>query len=297
VPPPPAKTSSPTPANQLALANWLTSIMAFRAESAGKPWTFYEEVDKYLGPWREKGYPIAYGKKYCQLFYNDPKLQADIAGSAWIRRTLLLLQEAIKDFILSRYRQGSLARVTEPELRKAAFDSHPAAYTEGGLTMVVMLSPGLTMHVAAIPAVEFKPTSDNFGATLVQLFTTGTMVAPRCVALILAGAAGPAHTGILGRAMAMDRARLTAEMNLGAAVADARRAVASGRCDNVTVLDRLRAAVGATEMPHPSLEMAARALINEITLRRNLVVRRYQKEVTADPSLRSIYKAFDPIGL
>jgi hypothetical protein len=294
---PPAKSSPPTPANRKALEDWLLSIMAFRPETEGKPWTFYEEIDKYLGPWGMHGYPIAYGKKYCVLFSGDRRLAADPAGKAWIRRTLLFLQLALKDFIVERYAKGTLATLTEAELRKAAFDSHPRAYTEGGLTMVVMISPALAIHVATIPAAEFKPTSETFGATVAQVFITAGMVLPRGVAILLATMAGPAHTGIFVHAMATDRARLAAEMNLGSALFETRRAVALGLCDNVTVLDRLKTAVSTAEMPNASLAAAARSLLAVIEARRQYVRQRYQAEVRVDPDLFGIFRLFDPRGL
>jgi len=294
---PPAKTSTPTAANQRALEDWLLSIMAFRAGTDGKPWTFYEEVDKYLGPWDTKGYPIAYGKKYCVLFSQDERLAADPAGSAWIRHTLILLQVALKDFILARYRKGTLGALTEPEFRKAAFDSHPRAYTEGGLTMVVMISPLLALHVAAIPAVEFEPWSPNFGSTVGQVVITSGMVLPRGVAILLATAAGPAHTGIFARAMAMDRERLATEMALGTGIFNARAAIAGGRCDNVMLLDRLKRTVSTMEMPNASLAGAARSLIATIDARRAYVLSRYQREVQVDPDLYPIFRLFDPRAL
>jgi hypothetical protein len=294
---PPAKGSSPTPANQAALEEWLLSIMAFRPETVDKPWTFYEEIDKYLGPWGKEGYPIAYGKKYCVLFSSDERLAADLAGRSWIRRTLILLQVSLKDFILARYKKGTLKTLTEPELRKAAFDSHPRAYTEGGLTMVVMLSPRLAAHVATIPAVEFIPTAPSFGSTVVQVVVTAKMVLPRAVAQLLAGAAGPAHTGILVRAMAMDRDRLMAQINLGTSFYEARRAVASGRCDNIKLLEGLRMAVSTMEMPDSSMALVARGLLDQIDLRIQYVRNRYQAEIKVDPDLYGIFKVFDPRGL
>jgi hypothetical protein len=294
---PPAKTSRPTPANQKELEDWLLSIMAFRPETEGKPWTFYEEIDKYLGPWGMSGYPIAYGKKYCVLFSGDARLAADPSGRMWIRRTLLLLQVALRDFILDRYRKGTLATLTEPELRKAAFDSHPRAYTEAGLSMVVMLSPRLALHVGSIPAVEFKPTSESFGATVAQVFITVGMVLPRSVGILLATTAGPAHTGIFAHAMATDRARLAAEMNLGLALYETKQAVAAGRCDNVTFLDRLTKAVSTAEMPNASLSAAALSLLAVIDARRQYVRTRYQVELKIDPDLYGILRTFDPRGL
>lgn len=275
----------------------MLSIMAFREETDGKPWTFYEEVDKYLGPWGADGYPIAYGKKYCVLFSADEDLAANPVGRAWIRRTLLLLQAAIKDFILQRYREGTLGSVTEAEFRKAAFDSHPKAYTEGGLTMVCMLSLPLAVHVAMIPKHEFLPWSGSFGATWAQVFITGGMVLPRGVAVFLATASGPAHTGIFARSMAMDRQRLANEMALGTGLFNARDAIAAGRCDNVMLLDRLKRTVSTMEMPNASLAGAARALIATIDARRAYVLSRYQREVKVDPDLYPIFKLFDPRAL
>ena len=96
LPTPPAKNAPPTPENARLLQAWLDSITAYRATTAGRPWTFYEQLDNYLGPWGESGYPIAYGKKYCMLFSSDRRLNSDQAGRIWVRRTLILLQEAIK---------------------------------------------------------------------------------------------------------------------------------------------------------------------------------------------------------
>jgi len=42
--------------------NWLTSIIDGHP-NATTTYTFYEEIDKYLGLWGKDGYPIAYGKK------------------------------------------------------------------------------------------------------------------------------------------------------------------------------------------------------------------------------------------
>src|SRR5579871_2440471 len=294
---PPAKTSTPTPANQQALEDWLLSIMAFRPETEGKPWTFYEEVDKYLGPWGEDGYPIAYGRKYCILFSTDQELDANPAGKAWIHRTLILLQVALKDFILQRYREGTLGSLTEVEFRKAAFDSHPTAYTEGGLAMVSMLSVGLTLHVAGIPWREYLPWSKNFGATWYQVVVTGGMVVPRDIAILFTLTSGPAHSGIFARAMAMDRERNATEMALGTGMFNARSAIAAGRCDNVMLLDRFRRTLTIMQMPNESLATAARMLIATIDARRAYVQERYQREIKVDPSLYEIYKLFDPRGL
>jgi hypothetical protein len=70
---PPKKESEPTPENIQKLEQWLTSIIAGHP-GANYTYTFYEEIDRYLGPWGKDGYPIAYGKRYNILFTTDNRL-------------------------------------------------------------------------------------------------------------------------------------------------------------------------------------------------------------------------------
>jgi hypothetical protein len=156
---PPLKTAAPTPGNVKALTEWLSSILCYRARSEGRPWLFYEEIDRYLGPWGSSGYPLGYGRRYCQLFYGNAELKTSPATRDWVHKTLLMLQVAIKNFVLQRFRRGTLGRLTEPEFRQAAFDSHPEAYTEGGLAMVAVVAPTMIPVIATIPRLEFTPTS------------------------------------------------------------------------------------------------------------------------------------------
>lgn len=228
---PPPKRAPPTKENVQALADWLTSILAFHADSADRPWFFYEEVDRYLGPWGDTGYPIAYGKKYCQLFYNDSILQDNPAGEEWVERTLLFLQEALRSFILARYTHGTLATLTERELRDAAFASHPKAYTKGGLTMVVLLQPRLTAEIASIPYAEFRPTAPSFGATIGQVIDTSGVVISEAIADLLAAAAGPAHNQSFQLSSARDFIKYQSAIAVSQKIADIRQVVRVGRCD------------------------------------------------------------------
>ena len=257
LPAPPAKNAKPTPENVRLLRNWLDSITAYRAATAGRPWIFYEQIDAYLGPWGESGYPIGYGKKYCILFSTDRRLNADRAGQVWVHRTLTLLQEAIKNEVMRRFLQGSLAHLREPELRQVAFDSHPAAYTEGGLIMVTILSTELLPHVASIPAAQFSPMSQSFKASVVQLVLTTGLLVPQSLALLAANAAGPAPPGALAHELHADMQRFTAEQELGRHLADALRAVRAGRADHVGLLDLLRTAVLRPEWPNDAMASLA----------------------------------------
>ena len=189
---PPPKDSRPTPERSAALTEWLTAHVAGHA-LAVNTYTFYEVIDRYLGPWGSRGYPIAYGKRYNVLFSTNRTLMAHPVASAWVWKTTILLQKALVDFIVARYDAGTLGRLTEAELRAAAFDSHPLAYTEGGLALVTLVAPELVPEIAKIPSAEFNPASENFGASVEQVITTGGMVAPRMLGDLIA-AAMPAHS-------------------------------------------------------------------------------------------------------
>jgi hypothetical protein len=181
---PPDKTAQATPENVAALDAWLGSIVAFRALTHDRPWTFYEQLETYLGPWGESGYPVGYGIKYCKLFFLDEVLRESQTARAWVHRTLILLQLALKDFVLKRFRAGTLASVCDAQFKQAAFDSHPLAYTEGGLSMVVMLHPLLTLYVASLPAAEFNPLGKNFVRTMKQVLRTSAISVPQCMAML-----------------------------------------------------------------------------------------------------------------
>ena len=53
----PAKDAAPTPENLKTLHEGLTSVIVGHAGSIDM-WTFYEEIENYLGPWGDNGYPI-----------------------------------------------------------------------------------------------------------------------------------------------------------------------------------------------------------------------------------------------
>jgi len=45
----------------------------------------------------------------------------------------MLLQKAMKEFLVGQVSSGGIAKLTDPILRAAAFDSHPKGYLDGGL--------------------------------------------------------------------------------------------------------------------------------------------------------------------
>lgn len=177
----------------------LTSVIAGHAQ-ATTTFRFYEEIDSWLGPWGQSGYPIAYGKFYNIAFTNNQSLMGNPTTAQWVRRTAILLQEKLRDFLVSKIRDCSIGSLTEQQLRQAAFNSHPSAYDQGGLATVALVAPEQIPVIATIPMAEYSPTSQNFGPTIQQIFTTLGLVAPKMAGGVLATLAGPAHTGILSRA-------------------------------------------------------------------------------------------------
>lgn len=192
---------NPHAADKLRLG--LKSCVAGRA-AARDPWTFYEVIDRYLGPWGEQGYPLGYGKKYCVLFNTCEALKAEPAAVNWVNKTTVLLQEMLIGFIVARFIAGNLANLQERELRRFAFDSHSKAYLDGGLVELMLTNPRAIPIVATIPGAEFSPTSADFFSTWQQVFATIGMGIPRAAGLGLA-AMMPVHSGLLKRAIDADR--------------------------------------------------------------------------------------------
>lgn len=163
--PPKSKCSPSYAARVFAL---LDSIIAYRS-AAASTYQFYEEVDAWLGPWGMSGYPIGYGKKYNILFSTNCAIARDGLGRSWFQQTTILLQEALRDYLVDRVKKGTLGMLTQDELRNAAFNSHPDAYLKGGLLDVVEKSPELFFVILTIPYEEFNPSNPNFFRTVKQV--------------------------------------------------------------------------------------------------------------------------------
>ncbi len=287
---PPSKFAPATPENVNALAAWLDAITAFGIAADGHPWLFYEKLDEYLGPWGESGYLIGYGKKYCKLFYEDEHLQRNRAGRAWVIRTLQLLQNALKDFVLDHFRKGTLGIMPPDELKRAAFKSHAQAYTEGGLTLVLIVSPGLIRHIVEIPIGEFLPWKQNARASWSQAFETAGISASEALdhvqTAISFGGYGDAHH--------LDTMAIDHIYEVNDALRVVRRLLESGRLDHVGRLDEIEERLEGARWPDHDMAEAASSLLSEVRFRRGRVFARYLQESKNDRSLEAIYKAFDP---
>ncbi len=272
---------------------WLTSLVAGHA-GATNTYTFYEEIDKYLGPWGESGYPIGYGKKYNVLFTQNKKLKSDPVVSDWVWKTGILLQEYLRDFILERYRAGTLSSLTEPELRKAAFDSHPKAYTKGGLTLVVITAPELLSEIKNIPKAEFDESSPNYEASKKQVWETIGIVAPEAVGIGLATLAGPAHTGVFRRAMDRDRLEFQQRINQGRWLGETKKAIVAGEVDRVQWLLQIIARIKATQFPDQAMATEARKVVQAAQTRICVVAHRYQDDIKNGKETREVIDRLDP---
>src|SRR3954447_10705244 len=78
----------------------LTSVIAGHV-NALTTYQFYEEIDNWLGPWGNTGYPIAYGKFYNVAFSTNPKLDNNAQARQWVWKTTILLQEALRDYLVA----------------------------------------------------------------------------------------------------------------------------------------------------------------------------------------------------
>lgn len=273
---------------------WLRSILAFRPGTAEKPWTYYEKIDAYLGPWGLKGYPLSYGLKYCKLFYTDRVLNGSAVGAKWVRRTLLLLQTELNDAIIGLFKAGALAKISSEQFTELAFDSHPRAYTGGGLSLVTLLAPELLGQITFIPRAEFSPFARTFSGTLYQVLGTARLLVPEVVGIALTGAVGEAATGNLKRAIARDLLHFRDEHRESNSLVEIAKLVRAGRVDHFGTLQVLRRALTAGSASGPRMAALALQALTEIDKRQHFVRLRYLRECVADPSLTPIFKEFDP---
>jgi len=264
----------------------LTSVIAGHPQ-ATTTYRFYEEVDNWLGPWGKGGYPIGYGKFYNIAFSGNQKLMANDSTKKWVWRTTILLQEALRDYIVKSILDCSLATLTEAKLRQAAFDSHPRAYDRGGLAMVILIAPELIPVIATIPGAEFSPTSINFGATIKQVFVTIGLVVPKVAGGVLAAFAGPAHTGVLTRAVRQDQQHLLNEMAISRELGRLKYLINQGKLDHIPLLNQTITQLNARQFPDQGFARLAREVILAAQVRKRQLVRKYNELLNQSPEVRN----------
>jgi len=159
------------PSVAYSVGKQLMSIVAGRP-AAKTSYQFYEELDAWLGPWGDDGYPIGYGKKYNVAFTSDPILNSPNfpVTRRWIKQTSTNLQLALVDEIVKAILNNRLYRIVqEDQIRDAAFASHPTAYLNAGLLEVAAREPACLPVIAMIPYEQFNPSNPNFYRTFNQV--------------------------------------------------------------------------------------------------------------------------------
>lgn len=289
---PPPKNSRPTPERITALTEWLIAHIAGHP-LATDAYTFYEEIDRYLGPWGAEGYPLAYGKRYNILFSTNGTLMADPMGKEWVWKTTIFLQQALLNYIVSRYKAGSLEKLTETELRAAAFISHPNAYTKAGLDMVVLVAPELIPEIISIPGAEFDPGSENFASSIKQVVATVSMTIPRMISNLVASAI-PAHTGSFRLASSRDQHNFVAQIQLQNYLFRVKRAIVAGQLNNIQLLHNITKQLVGQEFPNQEMAGIAREVIQLADQRKRELAQRYAEAVKKNPKLKVLFDAAQP---
>jgi hypothetical protein len=282
----PAKNATPTKDHTEAVKNGLTSVIVGHPQAV-QPYTFYEVLDEWLGPWGNAGYPIGYGKFYCIVFTTNEHLNENPQAREWVQNTTALLQEILRDYVVERFEKGTLSTISKEELRDYAFKSHPKAYTEGGLTLVVMLEPQLIPVIMTIPGAEFDPRSDNFGPTIKQVLATISIVAPEVAGYSLAGLAGPAHTGLFARAARKDQRRLLDFQATVRQLDFLKKSVQSGKVDHIPLLNKITDRLNATRFENPDFARQAREIIMLANQRKRALAKTYERMVKDNQEIRS----------
>lgn len=283
---PPRSIIRPDAATAQKVHDELTSVIVGHPQ-ATTTYRFYEEIDTWLGPWGNRGYPIGYGKFYNIAFNSNEKLRSNPTTRQWIWRTTIRLQEALRDYLVGRVRDGTIGSLTEPELRQAAFDSHPRAYDQGGLTTVVLAAPEMLPIIVSIPGVEFLPWSQNFSPTWRQVVLTLERIAPQVVGGTLATAAGPAHTGIFRRALQRDQQNLLNEMAMGRELSGIKARIGGGDLDNIAWLDEIIRRLNVREFPDQGFARYAGEVVAAAQHRRQELLARYRQLLNQSPEIKS----------
>jgi len=288
------KDAPPTKANADRLHGELTSLIPGHVNNK-EPWTFYDEIDAFLGPWGEKGYPLAYGKYYCKLFNGDPNLHANLVARQWVEQTTIKLQEALRDGIVYAFAHGKLPKMTEAEFRAFAFDTHPQVYQRAGLIKIIESAPYLLPVIIAIPGKEFIPFySDNFMATIIQALDTAERMTGDVTAGIM-----PVHSGKLmmaneqsgmNRLLAIDRRNREYEATLS----QVRAALASGRLDRIATLEQVAGKLRETAFEDAYWLGIAKSIMSEIQAREHAIAERYRAMSKGHPEVGLQIQKFDP---
>ena len=265
----------------------LTSVIAGHPR-ATTTYRFYEELDAWLGPWGRRGYLIGYGKAYNLAFNGNPLLRMRSVTRKWVWRTTILLQEALRDYVVERVRARTIRSLTEPELRSAAFESHARAYDSAGLARVALVAPELIPIIASIPAIEFSPASKDFSPSVVQVFATLDRVAPKVLASGLAILSSPTRAAALWRSVLEDPGKLWNRLVTWRELSVLQTHVSRGRLDHVPWLDQVIRRLNEREFPNQHSAQLAGAIVKAAEERRRLLTKRLNTWLADSPEVLSL---------
>lgn len=134
--------------------------------------------------------------------------------------------------------------------------------------MVVLVAPELIPIITIIPGAEFNPKSDNFSATVKQVFVTLGRVGPQVIGGGLAALAGPAHTGLYQIAMERDRREFMQHQAMSRELSLINKAILNGELDYIPWLDKIISELNAREFESQGMAQAASDVIRNAQLRR-----------------------------
>jgi hypothetical protein len=292
------KTDAPTKANADQLSDEFAGVISGRV-NAKDPWTFYEQLDQFLGPWGDSGYPLAQGKFYCQLFNAEPALQNNSEARTWVQRTTIKLQEAIRHSIVDLFLRGKLAAITEPQLRSLIVDMHPQIFDETGLALIVSVAPHLLPAVASLPAVEFVPLKGVPRAAWPQVLETLRRLSAGPPSQELVTPVAPTRPGSIQRTEATSSMNaLLAEQRQNAwywsQFSKIHEAIQSGRLNRVAWLDGVSNQLNALNLSNPYWRKVAYELAAEADVQKGEVASAYSIMLKIHPEMRAKIDELDP---
>jgi hypothetical protein len=270
--------------------------------NAPDPWTFYEELDHFLGPWGPQGYPLSFGKFYTQLFHNDPALQNNLEAWLWIQKTTIRLQEFIRDAVVELFQKGQLASLTEPRLNSLASVRHSRVFDNDGLALIVRVAPHLLPAMVSLPAVESASSLDYSSTSWLQTVDTLTLLSqapPGSVLTAATAVGGRQHSAVIQRALATSGMNaVLAEQRQNAwyraQFAKLRSAIESNRLNRIAWLSDIASLLEMMPLPDRCWREAARSLIAETETRNNQIANSYTAILKVHPEMRAKINELDP---
>ncbi len=149
---------------------------------------FYDDCLENIFTCGSQGYPVKYGKKYCEKFLaisqkNEKEGGLSSEGIKWRNKTLLCLQNILVETL-----NGDQNKITCNSIKSTAFNSHADCYTHNGQS-ICSLSRSDILEIILTPDSEDLFSNES----LKQSFEVGT----RCLKTWLLGEQNLINLGTL----------------------------------------------------------------------------------------------------